>query len=96
MELQAEISADILRGKIGRETDVLVDEIDDEDGLVIARSMWDAPEVDGEVWIRREKAPHAEPGDLLRVRITGAETYDLEAEPASEARADRGAACHEN
>ena len=85
MELQAEISADILRGKVGRETDVLVDEIDEEDGLVIARSKWDAPEVDGEVWIRREKAPHARPGDLLRVRITGADVYDLEAEPASEA-----------
>ncbi len=81
MEQQAEISAAIMRGKVGRVTDVLVDEIDDEAGLVVARSPWDAPEVDGEVWIERRMAPHARPGDLLRVRITGADTYDLEAEP---------------
>ncbi len=84
MEAQAEISASILARKVGRVTDVLVDEIDEEEGLIIARSKWDAPEVDGEVWIGREKAPQARPGNMLRVRITGAGTYDLEAEPASE------------
>jgi ribosomal protein S12 methylthiotransferase len=81
MEQQAEISAAIMHGKVGRVTEVLVDEIDEEAGLIVARSRWDAPEVDGEVWIERHLAPNARPGSLIRVRITGAETYDLEAEP---------------
>ncbi len=81
MEQQADISAALMRCKVGRITEVLVDEIDEEAGLVVARSPWDAPEVDGEVWIARHLAPAARPGDLMRVRITGADTYDLEAEP---------------
>jgi len=81
MERQAEISASVLAAKVGRTTEVLVDDIDEQEGLVIARSRWDAPEVDGEVWISRELAPDARPGDLMTVRITGSQTYDLEAEP---------------
>ena len=83
MRRQAEISASILERKVGMRTQVLVDEIDDDQQLVIARTRWDAPQVDGEVWIARDMAPEAAPGDLLDVRITGARTYDLEAEPAS-------------
>ncbi len=83
MRRQAEISRSVMQARVGRETQVLVDETDDEQELIIARSMWDAPQVDGEVWIARHLAPHAAPGDLLDVRITGARTYDLEAEPVS-------------
>ncbi len=82
MELQAKISASILAARVGRTTEVLVDSIDEEDDLVIARSRWDAPEIDGEVWISRALASGAQPGDMMKVRITGSQTYDLEAEPA--------------
>lgn len=81
MRLQEEISAARLAEKVGRETDVLIDAIDEENGLLIGRTPWDAPEVDGEVWIPQPLAPDARPGAMLRVRITAAETHDLVAEP---------------
>lgn len=73
MEAQQEISADILNGWIGRELDVLIDEVDD-DGAV-GRSYADAPEIDGAVILEGESK--AEIGDMVRVRITGADEYDL-------------------
>jgi ribosomal protein S12 methylthiotransferase len=75
MQAQQRISAELLRDKIGRETDVLIDEIDEEVGEAVARSPWDAPEIDGNVYIPFEAGMAA--GDSRRVRITGAEDYDL-------------------
>ncbi len=78
MEAQQAISRDVLRGKIGREINVLVDEIDAENEEAVARSPWDAPEIDGNVFI--PGAVDLKPGDMVKVRITDAEEYDLVAE----------------
>jgi ribosomal protein S12 methylthiotransferase len=75
MEAQQAISRDVLRGKIGREINVLVDEIDAENEEAVARSPWDAPEIDGNVFI--PGAVDLKPGDMVKVRITDAEEYDL-------------------
>jgi ribosomal protein S12 methylthiotransferase len=75
MEAQQEISAEIFQGKVGREIDVLVDEIDAENGEAVARSPWDAPDIDGNVFLPGETA--LKPGDMVRVRIVEAEEYDL-------------------
>src|SRR5262245_31712365 len=75
MQAQQRISAELLHDKIGRETEVLIDEIDDEAEEAIARSPWDAPEIDGNVYIPLEAG--MAPGDKRRVRITQAEDYDL-------------------
>ena len=75
MEAQQEISAEIFEGKVGREIDVLVDAIDEENGEAIARSPWDAPEIDGNVFLPGETG--LKPGDMVRVRIIEAEEYDL-------------------
>ncbi len=75
MAAQQEISAKIFQGKIGREIDVLVDEIDEENDEAIARSPWDAPEIDGNVFLPGET--DLKPGDMVRVRIVEAEEYDL-------------------
>jgi ribosomal protein S12 methylthiotransferase len=75
MEAQQEISAEIFQSKVGREIDVLVDEIDEENEEAIARSPWDAPEIDGNVFI--PGATDLSPGDMVRVRIVEAEEYDL-------------------
>lgn len=77
MQKQAEISARRLQAKIGREMTVLVDAIDEE-GDAIARSMGDAPEIDGVVFIA--DAENLAPGDFVRVRITDATEHDLWAE----------------
>ena len=78
MELQEDISAELLAAKIGREIVVLVDEVDDEG--TIARSAADAPEIDGLVFINDHF--DAEPGDFLRVRVVDADEHDLYAEVA--------------
>jgi ribosomal protein S12 methylthiotransferase len=67
---------------IGGELDVLVEgTVRGRDGVErgVARSYRDAPEVDGVVLV---DGP-APVGDLVRVRITGAEDYDLHAVVAS-------------
>ena len=74
MELAAEISARRLAQKIGRKMQVLIDKI--EDGVAIARSSSDAPEIDGVVRIRGAAKKAA--GDFAQVRITKAGAYDLE------------------
>jgi ribosomal protein S12 methylthiotransferase len=76
MELQEDISADLLAAKIGREIEVLVDAVDDEG--TIARSSADAPEIDGLVFI--DDFTDAEAGDFLRVRVVDADEHDLYAE----------------
>jgi ribosomal protein S12 methylthiotransferase len=75
MEVQAGISAAKLQDKIGRTLTVLVDEVDA--GGAIARSMADAPEIDGVV--RIADGASLKPGQFVDVRVTGAGEHDLEA-----------------
>jgi ribosomal protein S12 methylthiotransferase len=77
MEVQAEISAEKLRAKLGRKMVVLVDAVEDE--AIIARSEADAPEIDGNVII--EAGWDLQPGDFVEVEITGSDEHDLFAEP---------------
>lgn len=78
MEAQQQISAEIMKAKIGREVDVIIDSIDGEADEAIGRSPWDAPEIDGSVFLPGETA--LQPGAIVRTRIIGAEEYDLVAE----------------
>ncbi len=73
METQKQVSAGILSGRVGHEIEVLVDEVDEEGA--IARSSWDAPEIDGCVFLNGEN--ELEPGDMLKVRIEHTDEYDL-------------------
>ena len=75
MERAQRISAARLAARVGREDTVLVDGI--EDGTAIARSRGDAPEIDGVV--RVKKGAKLAIGEFARVRITGADAYDLTA-----------------
>ncbi|BCB26902.1 ribosomal protein S12 methylthiotransferase RimO [Sulfurimicrobium lacus] len=73
MELQAEISAERLAQKIGRTLTVLVDEVDEEGA--VARSMGDAPEIDGLVYV--EDGTGLKPGDFVTVTVEDADEHDL-------------------
>jgi ribosomal protein S12 methylthiotransferase len=75
MEVQAKVAAARGARMVGRTIEVLIDEAG-EDG-VVGRSRADAPEIDGVV--RIEGARGAKPGDLVRVRVTGSDEYDLTA-----------------
>jgi ribosomal protein S12 methylthiotransferase len=76
MEAQKVVSASLLAEKVGREIDVLIDEVDDEGA--IGRSQWDAPEIDGSVFLNGEA--NVKPGDIVRARVVEADDYDLWAE----------------
>ena len=73
MAHQQAISEARLAKKIGREIDVLIDEVSDEG--IIARSSADAPEIDGVVYVSSDRA--LAPGDLVRVKVTDADAYDV-------------------
>ncbi|RKO79766.1 30S ribosomal protein S12 methylthiotransferase RimO [Pectobacterium parmentieri] len=73
MQLQQAISTQRLQDKIGREVLVLIDEIDEEGA--IGRSMADAPEIDGAVYLNGETGVKV--GDIVKVKIEHADEYDL-------------------
>jgi ribosomal protein S12 methylthiotransferase len=52
--------------------------------VAIARSKADAPEIDGNVFIEGDGAVDLKPGQLVMVRITEADEYDLFAELVAE------------
>jgi len=80
MEVAQNVSAGQLAKKVGRTIDVLVDDVDPENDRAIARSKWDAPDIDGQVIV--SAAAGIKPGDMVRVTVTGSDEYDLFAEPA--------------
>jgi len=84
MQAQQRISAARLARKVGREIDVLVDAV--EGTTAIARSEADAPEIDGVV--RVKSARGVKPGDLIRVKVTASDDYDLAAKPVKAAARD--------
>jgi ribosomal protein S12 methylthiotransferase len=77
MAAQKDVSAELLRDKVGSVIEVLIDEVDDEGA--VGRSRWDAPEIDGSVFLNGERA--AKPGDIVRTKVVAADDYDLWAEP---------------
>lgn len=77
MEVQETISAAKLNQKIGRVETVLVDEVNGDQA--IARTMADAPEIDGVVYL--VDAEGLQVGDLVEVQITDADGHDLWAGP---------------
>ncbi len=79
MAVQREVSAEVLASQVGKTLEVLIDEADKEGAT--GRSAWDAPEIDGSVFIA--DAAGVTPGDIVRVRITDSDEYDLWAEPAA-------------
>ena len=78
MQAQQAVSTEIFAAKVGREIDVLIDSIDTENEEAVGRSPWDAPEIDGNVFLPGETG--LQPGDMVRARIVEAEEYDLVAE----------------
>lgn len=79
MEKTAAISAAKLQAKIGRTLPVIIDAVD-EDGGATGRSQADAPEIDGEVFLR--DAGHLTVGDITPVLIEDADEHDLFGVPA--------------
>jgi len=75
MERQAAISEAKLADKVGSVQRCLVDAVDGD--LGIARSMADAPEIDGLVQIQNAREAGLQPGRFVDVEIMGSDEHDL-------------------
>ena len=73
MAHQQAISADVLAARVGTTIEVMVDQVDGEGA--VARSHWDAPEIDGCVFLDGETGLN--PGEIIPVKVNHAEDYDL-------------------
>ncbi len=84
MELQSGISLAFNQSRVGSETDVIVDDF--VDGVFVCRSEFESPEVDGEILVRYDAGimgdldPYSLIGEFIKVRVIGADEYDLIAE----------------
>ena len=78
MMLQQSIAMEINRARVGTTCEVLVDGFDEAEGRFYGRSLLEAPESDGCIWLAAGRA--LTPGEYVNVRITGADAYDLEGE----------------
>lgn len=85
MQVQSGISLALNKSRVGKTERVIVD--DYADGVLICRSQYESPEVDGEIVVKYEpdafggKSAQELCGGFIDVRITGADEYDLIAEP---------------
>lgn len=75
MQTQAAISQAKLAAKVGSVQRCLIDRV--ENGVAIARSRADAPEIDGNVYIDRAVENRLRVGDWVDVKIDGADVHDL-------------------
>jgi ribosomal protein S12 methylthiotransferase len=76
MAAQQEVSREVLATRVGREISVIIDEVDDEGAM--GRSMWDAPEIDGSVFLNEDTGVAV--GDIVRAKVVFSDEYDLWAE----------------
>ena len=85
MSVQSGISLAFNESRVATEEKVLVDEY--ADGVLVCRSQYESPEVDGEIIVRYSPelfhgaSPEALCGKFIDVKITGADEFDLIAEP---------------
>ena len=73
MQTQQKVSAKLLKRRVGQTLSVLIDEA----GPTVAtgRTKYDAPEIDGVVYVASRRA--LKPGEIVDVRIESADEYDL-------------------
>jgi ribosomal protein S12 methylthiotransferase len=77
MEIQREIASRRNGRRIGQELDVLIERYDGRSDVFIGRSQFDAPEIDGEVFVRGQNLAI---GKLAKVRVTHSFDFDLSGE----------------
>lgn len=75
METQSAVAEEFHRSLIGREFDMIVDDYDAEEGVIIGRTCLDTPDIDGLTTVAGADDPER---PYRRIRITNADTYDLE------------------
>ena len=79
MSEQQKISNDILKNKIGKKCEVLIEETSFDNKFYIGRTMQDVPEIDGIVYIENDKNLEAKDylNKFIKCEITNINDYDL-------------------
>lgn len=76
MELQANISYELNKEKLGNIYEVLIEDIEDiEEGLYVGRTYMDGPEIDGVYFVKSDK--ELEVGQYVKVKTIDYLEYDL-------------------
>lgn len=76
MELQQSIVFEACLNHIGKIFDVIIEgRITDKEHVYVGRTYMDAPEVDGYIFINSENELMS--GEIIKVKVTGANNYDL-------------------
>lgn len=78
MEIQREVSKEVSEKRVGQVIDVLLERYDGRNDVYIGRSHFDAPEIDGEVFVSNGDSFNI--GDIVKVRVTHALEFDLAGE----------------
>jgi len=81
MELAQSISRERLVRRVGQRVSVLVDEIGKAGRrrVAVGRSIYEAPQVDGQIYVFGRGVAALQPGQRVQAEITGSSDYDLEA-----------------
>lgn len=82
MELQQEIVFEKNEALYGKVMDAFIEGKVSDDDAYVARTYMDAPGVDGYIFIQTERSLMS--GDIVKVRVTGSNDYDLIGELADE------------
>ena len=82
MQIQQKVSNQNLRKKIGKEYEVLIEDMSFDRRYYIGRTMQDVPEIDGLVYIKNNTDENSEKliNKFIKCRITYVDNYDLIAE----------------
>lgn len=75
LALQQQISTELMYQKVGRTLEVVIEEMVPGEAIYVGRSMYDAPDIDGVVYVHTERALRV--GQYVQVKITDALEYDL-------------------
>lgn len=75
LELQQQISTELMYRKVGKTLDVVIEEEVPGEKIYVGRTEYDAPEIDGVVYVHTERALRI--GQFVKVKITDALEYDL-------------------
>lgn len=80
MQHQQAISKAKLEAKVGKTMEIIIDEVSRK--LIVGRSKYDAPEIDGLVYIKNlGQYNDIQVGDIINVEIIACKDYDLYAKP---------------
>lgn len=77
MEIQREIASRRNGRRVGNDIDVLIERYDGHSDVYVGRSQFDAPEIDGEVFVRGQDLAI---GKVAKVRVTHSFDFDLSGE----------------